>query len=500
MATEAIRVITPDTPVDLLLPQCPQKASFARIYDRAGLYEAALKVYTKPLFYREKGLVSSHDGLTLYHFAVRGRLNTERLHRALSERSFLFRESVEIHFTRSRKRRTVYIFPWEERIVDELLYQTLNKFFHPLLSNQSYAFRDRTFGVDDCQHRIARYLRTSPRPLYIIKRDVSNYYPSVNQDVLLALLGQWIERDDYLFELLQERVKFWVRAGNGNRVPGRGIPFGTAIACLLANIYLTPVDVEMAKISGLTYFRYADDMLALSQNPEAAREASELFARMFAKLKLKSKPSHDMDISLAERSLPADGFRGATKFQHLGLEFHADGGVSLPRAKGRKIRNLFRRSFKKAQAKLASLQDPEERAKFLVEIARQVLEQGFRSIAILDYYLKHVDDEEQLTLLDRWLAEEVLSRVFRNGHRKGNFRRISFKRLREMGLPSLRHRHRLLRHGGLVSSFFTLWTNWLVEANFQAGVGRGVGGEGTIARSQDLISTSRSSGRYNTVR
>jgi hypothetical protein len=79
-----------------------------------------------------------------------------------------------------------------------------------------------------------------------------------------------------------------------------------------------------------------------------------------------------------------------------------------------------------------------------------------------------VDDEEQLKLLDRWLAEEVLSRVFSNGHRKGNFRRISFKQLREMGLPSVRHRQRLLRHDELQSSFFTLWTNWLVEASLQA--------------------------------
>jgi RNA-directed DNA polymerase len=500
MASEAMTVIRPDNPVELCLPQSPEKVTFARIYDLAALYEAVLKVYTKPLFYREKGLVSSHDGRTLYHFAVRGKLNTERLHQVLSDRSFHFRESVEIHFTRSRKRRTVYIFPWEERIVDELLYQTLNKFFHPLLSNQSYAFRDRTFGVDDCQHRIARFLRTSPRPLYAVKRDVSNYYPSVDQDVLLAMLEQWVKKDDYLFELLRERVKFWVHKGNGERVPGRGIPFGTAIACLLANIYLTPVDVEMAKISGLTYFRYADDMLALSQNPEAARQAAELFARMFTQLRLKSKASHDMDLKLAECILPADGFRAATKFQHLGLEFHTNGGVSLPRAKGRKIRNLFRRAFKRAQAKIEALQDPEERAKLLVGIARQVLEQGFRSIAILDYYLKHINDEEQLTLLDRWLAEEVLSRVFQNGHQKGYFRRIPFQRLREMGLPSLRHRHRLLRHGQLRSSFFTLWTNWLVEANLQAGLGRGVGGGGTVARSQDLISMSRSSGRSNTVR
>lgn len=467
MTSEAIAMIKSVAPADVSLPQCGQKASFSRIYDRAALYEAALRVYTKPLFYREKGLVSSHDGKTLYHFAVRGRLNTERLHRALSDQSFHFRDAVEVHFKRSGRRRTAYIFPWEERIVDELLYQMLNKCFHSLLSNQSYAFRDRTFGIDDCQHRLGRCLRTSGRPLYIVKRDVSNYYPSVNQDILLTLLDQWVEKDDYLFELLKERVKFWVRGSNGERIPGRGIPFGTATACLLANIYLTPIDAEMAKISGLSYFRYADDMLALSENSQPVQGAEELFGRMFARLRLKSKPSHDMNISLGECSSPPAGFKAARKFQHLGLEFHADNRISLPRAKGRKFRNFFHRAFNMVQPKLAGLEEPQERARLLVNVARQVLEQGFRSVVILDYYLKHVDDEEQLRLLDRWLAEEVLSRAIGNGHRKGNFRRISFKKLREMGLPSVRHRRRLLRHGGLQSSFFTLWANWLVKGSHQ---------------------------------
>ena len=58
-------------------------------------------------------------------------------------------------------------------------------------------------------------------------------------------------------------------------------------------------------------------------------------------------------------------------------------------------------------------------------MAAESVGQGVRNVAILDYYLKHVDNEEQLRRLDRWLAEEVLSLVF-GGHRKGHFRRIGF--------------------------------------------------------------------------
>jgi hypothetical protein len=99
-----------------------------------------------------------------------------------------------------------------------------------------------------------------------------------------------------------------------------------------------------------------------------------------------------------------------------------------------------------------------------------VIDKGLRNVAILDYYLKHVNDQEQMRLLDRWLAEEVLSLVF-GGHKKGHFRRISFARLREMGLPSLVHRQRLIRRGEIESPFFI----WQRERSTQAF-------RGTVAR------------------
>ena len=46
--------------------------------------------------------------------------------------------------------------------------------------------------------------------------------------------------------------------------------------------------------------------------------------------------------------------------------------------------------------------------------------------------------------------------AFENGHKRGNFRKLPFRRLRAMGLPSLQHRRRLLRHGHLESSFFQM--------------------------------------------
>jgi hypothetical protein len=119
--------------------------------------------------------------------------------------------------------------------------------------------------------------------------------------------------------------------------------------------------------------------------------------------------------------------------------------------------NLFRYAWRRRKKGIARLKDPMKRAELAVDIAKQTLGQGVRNVAIIDYYLRHVDDETQLKLIDRWLAEEVVSLCF-GGHRKGSFRKLSFEKLRAMGLPSLVHRRRLIRHGHVESSFF-IWKN-----------------------------------------
>jgi len=183
------------------------------------------------------------------------------------------------------------------------------------------------------------------------------------------------------------------------------------------------------------------------------------------------KPSHSLDLVLSRREAAGDPeFSSAQDFRHLGLLFRAGGTVALSRDKLRKVQNLFRFAFRRARRRWMKIKDPHERAEALAGLANQTITRGLRNVAILDYYLKHVDDEKQVRLLDRWLAEEVLACVF-GGHKKGHFQRISFAQLRDMGLPSLVHRQRLIRRGAIESPFFI----WQRERSAQAF-------RGTVAR------------------
>jgi hypothetical protein len=440
------------------------------VYREVELYKAAVRVYTKPLFHWRKALSVSADGKTLYELAGRGLRGLDAIHGALQREAFQFRPSIGLTYNFNGKRRTLYIPPWEERIVDLLLYRVLNQRLHHWFSPNSYAYRDHTYGLDSCQSRIASLLRSSHRPLYLVKRDVSDYFASVHHEVLLRQLGQHVERDDYLFHLLRQRVQFAYQDETGLHEAARGIPFGCASACLFANIYLTGLDRAIEQLPDVHYFRYADDLLLLSPERDSAVLARERLFGMLGELKLTTKASHEADLLLSAEGVGDRHLRTVSAFRHLGLLFHADGEVSLSRDKRRKIQNLFRFAFRRKRRTWKRIGDPQERARTLAAIASETVEKGVRNVAIVDYYLKHVTDVAQLRLLDRWLAEEVLSLVF-GGHKKGHFAKLSFETLREFGLPSLVHRQRLIIHGHTESPFF-IWQKQKADRAFRGTVAR----------------------------
>jgi Reverse transcriptase (RNA-dependent DNA polymerase) len=439
------------------------------VYREAELYKAAIRVYTKPLFQWRKALNVSSDGKTLYDLAAHGLNGLAAIHQQLRSERFHFRPSVGLRYNFNGKRRTLYIPPWEERIVDLLIYRLLNTRLHHWFSASSYAYRDRTFGLDRCQSRIKAVLRSARQPVYVIKRDISDYFASVDHEILLRLLENHIAPDDYLFEIVSERVRFDYQDENGSHRAAVGIPFGCASACVFANMYLTSLDRQIESIPDVHYFRYADDMLVLSTNREAALLAKNRMLQGLNELGLRTKASHEADLALTEELVNAEsGFQQTVAFRQLGLQFGCVGSVSLSRDKQRKIQNLFRFAFRRSRRRWKKLADPHERARTLIAIACQTIDRGVRNVAILDYYLKHVNESAQLRLLDRWLAEEILSLVF-GGHKRGHFAKISYQELRHFGLPSLVHRQRMILHRKIDSPFF-IWQQQKADRAFKGTV------------------------------
>lgn len=428
------------------------------VYSEAGLYKAAVALYSKPVFDWRKGLSHSGDGKTFYDFARGGLGRMASLHRSLAEEDFSFRPGVRLDYNLNGKERSFYIYPWKERLVDLLLYRLLSGRQEFAFSPNSYAYRLSGGGVDLCQRAIRGALSRVNCHSYLVKRDISNYFPSIDHSLLLERLAEAVDEGDYLFRLLESRVRFSYAGPLGPVTAEQGVPFGTPVACFLSNVYLTPVDRDLCSMRDVRYFRYADDFLAVAPTRDSASAAAAALDGWFSRLKLSSKATHSLNVRFARTGLSSadtgEGFPDAGKFRHLGLEYCVDGNVRLSRDKFRKICNIFRRALKRAGSRLRKTKEEDKRLALAVRAAAEAASSVRRNVAIIDYYLRHVTDEGQLRLLDRWVAEEVLAVALGRGHKKGNFRVCGFGRLRSMGLPSLAHRARLIKHGIVKAPFF----------------------------------------------
>ncbi|MFA5859883.1 MAG: reverse transcriptase domain-containing protein [Elusimicrobiota bacterium] len=430
-----------------------------KVYHETELYKTAVRLYTNPLFNWRKALTVSTDTRTFYDFARNGLRNIDGIHKRLTNHRFVYRPGLAVRHNFNGKQRNIYIYPWEERLADLLLYRILNKYLDKHFYRGSYAYRVKGYGVDRCQRYIAAALQSSKMPVYVIKRDIQEYFASVDHKILFSILENYIPPGDYLWQLVSERVKFKYFNENGEVTTAeKGIPFGTAIACVLANIYLTGFDRKLSAVPNTKYVRYCDDIIVLSNEPAPAYAAAELFDKCLAELNLVSKPKHTKNVLFTHDNRSDGMFVNSTRIRHLGLEFDINKKTRLSRDKFRKICNIFRYAFRRYKKSFFKFKNMDKRLELAIRIVNNTISRGIRNVAIIDYYLKHVNDEGQLKLLDRWLAEEVLALVLNKGHKKGNFRVISYQTLRKHGLPSFLHRRRLILHGHIDAPFF-VWKN-----------------------------------------
>jgi retron-type reverse transcriptase len=419
-------------------------------FDKLPFDRAALFIISKVAFDRNRGYTKSLDGETFWQFARRLDRALNSLKGDIASNCYTFSPYREYIRVRSGKERKIYISTWGDKITERWLAtsigQSLSKWFSP----SSYAYRTGALGVDQCQSKVSRVVKKCK---YFVKRDITQFFYNINHDILLGQLRRLCDKD--LLQLLEQRIKFTYGTDLGNiKQANVGVPFGSPLACVLANIHLTDLD-EMMALPGIHYFRYADDFLVAGDDPDAVLQAASRLDTEIARLGLTFKASHTQNFSFE----PHAGFDLVKRFKFLGLEF-SNNAVKLPIEKQRKIINFFKRGLKSDKYRIRNAKDKVAES---VASANRVISKRIRSVAIIDYYLKHTTDEQQLRNMDRIITELVISTALDKKFRKSDFRKVSFARLRQLGLVSLVHRHKLHMHGHIKIPFLSLYDTLLIE-------------------------------------
>lgn len=218
------------------------------------------------------------DGVTVSRFSFFAFEALQRLSRRLLD--FTYRpgpvRTVEIP-KRSGGFRRLDIPCVIDRIAQGAAALALTPILEQEMEDSSFAYRPGR-GVQQAIRRIQTLRRDGF--VHVVEADITRYFENVAHDLILTRLEKSVG-DDAIIDL----IALWLEA---HATTGLGLPQGSPISPLLANLYLDHID-EAIESRGVRLVRYADDFVLLCKS-EAAAEST--LARTAALLELHGLALH----------------------------------------------------------------------------------------------------------------------------------------------------------------------------------------------------------------
>jgi len=181
------------------------------------------------------------------------------------------------------KERIIYVLPYESRIIHHAILQIVGDMFVKNFTHNTYScIKGR--GIHKALTRIKTALKDVGGTTYCLKIDVTQFYPSVDHEVLKNMLLRKI-KDKQLLWLLFEIIDSAV-----------GLPIGNYLSQTLANFYLSPLDHWIKEELKVKYiWRYCDDIVIFHHCKKQLHEfRSRIEWYMWYELKLKMKSNYQV--------------------------------------------------------------------------------------------------------------------------------------------------------------------------------------------------------------
>ncbi len=168
----------------------------------------------------------------------------------------------------SKEKRPLGVPVVTDRIVQTAVRDVIEPIFERLFAEQSYGFRPGR-GCKDALRRVEELLKNGYR--WVVDADIKSYFDSIPYDKLMKEVQEQIA-DGRILKILEGYLKQGIMDGLKEWEAEKGTPQGAVISPLLANIYLSKIDHEMARL-GHEMVRYADGSVILCRNEEEAKRA-----------------------------------------------------------------------------------------------------------------------------------------------------------------------------------------------------------------------------------
>lgn len=168
----------------------------------------------------------------------------------------------------SHEQRPLGIPTVRDRVVQGAVRHVIEPIFEKEFAAHSYGFRPGR-GCKDALRRVDNLLKQGY--VHVVDIDLKSYFDTIPHDRLMARLRDRIA-DERILQLIATFLKANIIDGLEEWEPEAGAPQGAVLSPLLSNIYLNPLDHQMAT-GGFEMVRYADDIVILCRSRAEAEQA-----------------------------------------------------------------------------------------------------------------------------------------------------------------------------------------------------------------------------------
>ena len=325
------------------------------------------------------------------------------------------------------KKRVVYCYNNDEMIILKMITYLFTKKYDSLYSSNCYSFR-RSYGVKNAINKIIK--NNDINKMYGYKLDISNYFNSVDIDILMHKFNQFAPHETKLSKLLSsilynKKVQFKDKIIEEEK----GMMAGLPTSSFLANIYLQDVD-EYFLNNNIEYFRYSDDIL-LFTDKEHFQDYSNTLNELLALNKLLINPKKIKHINPGE------------EIEFLGFSIN-NNEIDISNITKKKIKGKIKRSARKLRRWM--LKNNADYTRAIAAVIRKFNRKFYmvdntRELTWTLWYFPIITTDKSLKEIDEYF-QNTLRYIKTGRYNKKNYN-IKYDELKKLGYRSLVHEYYL---------------------------------------------------------
>jgi len=252
-----------------------QKPQLSDALTDFNLHQAWSKVY-------ENQGCAGVDGQTLMAFAERLLVNLDTLRNEVRYGTYRPQPLLRVAIDKpGGGKRLLSIPAVRDRILQTAVTLVIEPVFEAEFEDCSFAYR-KGRSVDQAVARVQSLQRQGYQ--WVVDADIQAFFDNIDLTLLMLEVGKLIHDND-LLQLIHQWLNATVMDNGQPFTLHKGVPQGSPIAPLLANLYLHHLDETLLEDNGCLV-RFADDFLVLCKSQDRAEQVLELTDELLRRLRL----------------------------------------------------------------------------------------------------------------------------------------------------------------------------------------------------------------------